>query len=137
MVIDLYDMIFAAGIVFLIYATIKYLKKSKHFRHCETTEGECSEVRSTRYNFVACISRYFYTYTVDGVFYMGEDSDASLFRYKNKDLTNPVTVEYLKDSPEISRLAVIKHKSGFQMFMLLLFLVALLVYSVLHRNGIL
>lgn len=137
MVIDLYDMIFGVGVVFLIYATIKYLKKSKHFRHCETTEGECSEVRSTRYNFIACISRYFYTYTVDGVFYSGEDSDASLFRYKNRDLTNPVTVEYLKDSPETSRLAAVKHKSGLQVIMLSLLLVAAFVYSVLHKNGIL
>lgn len=135
--IDLYDMILGIGVVFLIFATIKYFKKCKRFRHCETTEGECSEVRSVRYNFIACTRRYFYTYTVDGVSYSGEDSEGFWFRYKRMDLTNPVTVEYLKDSPETSRLAAVNRKSGLQVIMISLLAVVAFVYSVLLKNGIL
>lgn len=137
MAIDLYDMILAVVVIFCIYATIKYFKKNKRFVHCETTEGECSDVRSIRYNFIACTSRYFYTYTVDGVFYSGEDSEGFWFRYKRRDLTNPVTVEYLKDSPETSRLAAVNHKNGLQVIMNLLLFIALFVYLVLRKNGIL
>lgn len=137
MAIDLYDMILGAGVIFSIYAVIKYLNKNKLFRHCETTEGECSEVRRIRYNFIACTSRYFYTYTVDGVFYSGEDSEAFWFRYKSRNLDNPVTVEYLKDSPETSRLAAVNHKNGLQAIMNLLLFIALFVYLVLRKNGIL
>lgn len=137
MAIDLYDMILGAGVMFLIYATIKYFKKNKRFVHCETTEGECSEVRSIRYNFIVCMNRYFYAYTVDGVFYSGEDSEAFWFRYKRRNLTNPVTVEYLKDSPETSRLAAVNHKNELQVIMILFLAVAAFVYLVLRKNGIL
>lgn len=137
MLADLYDIILVAVVVLSIYATIKYLRKNKRFVHCETTECVCSEVRSVRYNFIACTRRYFYTYTVDGVSYSGEDSEGFWFRYKRKDLTNPVIVEYLKDSPETSRLAVVSHKNGLQVVMYLFLVIAAFVYLVLHRNGIL
>ncbi len=137
MAIDLYDMILGVVVIFCIYAAIKYFKKNKRFVHCEITEGECSDVRSIRYNFIACTSRYFYTYTVDGVFYSGEDSEAFWFRYKRRDLTNPVTVEYLRDSPETSRLAAVNHKNGLLVIMTLLLTIAAFVYLVLRKNGIL
>lgn len=137
MVADLYDIILGVGVVLSICAAIKYLNKNKRFGHCETTEGECSEVRSIRYNFIACTSRYFYTYTVDGVSYSGEDSEGFWFRYKRRDLANPVTVEYLKDSPETSRLAAVNHKNGLQVLMTSLLAVAAFVYLILLKNGIL
>ena len=137
MVLDLYDMMLGAGVVFVIYATIKYSMKSNRFKHCETTEGECTEVRSTRYNFVACTTRYFYTYMVDGVCYTGEDPEGSWFRYKHKDLTNPVTVEYLKDNPEVSRLAVVNHKNLKTAVLSTLIATAAYAYLILHKNGML
>jgi len=74
---------------------------------------------------------------VDGVCYTGEDSEGSWFRYKHKDLTNPVTVEYLKDSPEVSRLAVVNHKNLKTAVLSTLIATAAYAYLILHKNGML
>lgn len=137
MMIDIYDLLLGAMVLFLIYAAVKHFIKSNRFGKSETTEGVCTDVRSTRYNFIACVNRYFYTYTVNGVSYTGEDSEGFWFRRNIKDLTNPVTVEYLKDSPEVSRLAAVNHRNGWKVILTTLLVVALFVYMILYKNGIL
>lgn len=130
-------MILGAGVVFVIYATIKNALKTKRFKDFKTTVGECYEARSTRYNFIACTTRYFYTYTVNGVLYTGEDSEGSLFRYKHKNLKNPVTVEYLEDSPEVSRLVIVNHNNILRTGIYTLIVIAAYVYYVLRKNRML
>ena len=137
MYLSLYDMILGAGVVFVIYATIKNALKTKHFKDFKTTVGECYEARSTRYNLIACTTRYFYTYTVNGVSYTGEDSEGSLFRYKHKYLKNPVSVEYLEDSPEVSRLAIVNHNNILRTVIYTLIVIAAYIYYVLRKNRML
>ena len=74
---------------------------------------------------------------LDGVSYTGEDSEGFWFRRNIKDLTNPVTVVYLKDSPEVSRLAAVNHRNGWKVILTTLLVVALFVYMILYKNGIL
>ena len=86
---------------------------------------------------MACVNRYFYTYTVNGVSYTGEASEGFWFRRNLRDLQNPVTVEYLKGRPEVSRLAAVNHRNGWKIVLTTLLVVALFVYMILYKNGIL
>jgi len=135
--IDFYDLLLGAAVLFLIYAAIKYCWKTKRFKQHETTEGICSEIHSTRFNFIVCINRYLYTYTVDGVSYKGEDSEGFWFIRNCRELANPVTVEYLKDRPEVSRLAAVTHKSCRTIILYAVVGVALFSFLLLSRSGIL
>ena len=53
------------------------------------------------------------------------------------DTAAQVTVEYLKDSPEVSRLVAVNHRNGWKVILTTLLVVALFVYMILYKNGIL
>ena len=135
--VDLYDLLLFAGVLFSIYVTIKNFIKNHKFKNCKTVEGNCYEVRATRYNYIITINRFFYSYTVDGSFYMREDSDGCRFRNKYGNVSNPVVVEYLEDDPSVSRLELVNHNNNRKVILNLLFLVIVFIYLILRKNGIL